>query len=402
MIEEIIRKIAEITGLDTSLRTGAEGGISLYPSSSSVEAFFLDGGSLCSLTIKAKFKGTDPVMLFSEAENACRAADSFEGENFVLRTESYPFMESSNENGMHIITCSFHAKYISESDSDGISLVFVNSDGKSLDFSSGRIRCVSVGGLFAGRSVIVDENCLFDGGEVISERCGVRRITLNAALCGGFAAAEEALSGIFSGDSGRLYFYRHDSACSIGCVIEEIDSDAENGVVFAKLTLLCPYPFFEVTESRCFQICGTDDLWEFDDWEMTEEELTELSSVISESSVFVENDGNYETGCLINVRVLRTVSEIKVVNVGTKEFIGVTGTFSAGDIIEFCTKDGEKSITLLSSYDSSKSEDITSRIKWGSSFFKIAAGGTRLYVVSDSETEGLSAYVTFTERSDGI
>lgn len=401
MTERIIRRLAEVTGLESSLRTEAGGGVALYPAASERAAVFMDGGSLDSLTVRARFKGTEPSMLFKLAESACALADGYSENGFRFEVESRPVMESSNENGMHIVSCRFKAVYMTEG--DGIRVVFANSAGAELDMSCGSIRAVGADGILPYRSVYIDENGDFDGGAMVSERCGTRRIKLRLALCGGFAEAEGRLSEIFGrGGEGILYFYRSGFGKCIGCFAENISSENIGGTDYAVVSLLCPYPFFESVEERSFQICGTEDMIEFDGWELTEGNEMELSSIKAGNSVFAENNGGYETGCVIAAEVMRTVSGLRVVNADTKEFIGVTGSFAPGDIVYFYTEDGEKGIFLSSRYDMSKWEDITSRIVWGSSFFKIAAGGSRIYITSDSGTDGLSAKVTFTERSEGI
>lgn len=43
MTEKIIRRIAEATGLESSLRTEAGGGVALYPAASEKKAEFMDG-----------------------------------------------------------------------------------------------------------------------------------------------------------------------------------------------------------------------------------------------------------------------------------------------------------------------------------------------------------------------
>lgn len=401
MTEKIIRRLAEITGLESSLRTEAGGGAALYPAASEKKADLMDGGSLDSLTVKARFKGTDPSKLFALAESACAAADGYSENGFRIEVESRPVMESSNENGMHIVSCRFKAEYVTEG--DGIKVVYENSAGAELDMSCGSIRAVSADGILPYRSVYIDESGVFDGGAIVSERCGTRRIKLRLALCGGSSEAERQLSEIFGrGGEGKLYFYRGGSGRCIGCFAENISSENSGGTDLAEVSLLCPYPFFESVSDRTFQICGTENMIEFEGWELTEENETELSSIKSGNSVFAENSGGYETGCVIAAEIMRTLSGLRVVNADTKEFIGVRGTFSPGDIVYFRTEDGDKGIFLSSRYDTSKNEDITSRIVWGSSFFKIAPGGSRVYITSEAGTDGLSAQVVFTERSEGF
>ena len=108
------------------------------------------------------------------------------------------------------------------------------------------------------------------------------------------------------------------------------------------------------------------------------------------------------TGCIITAEVLDEVSEIRAVNAGTKEFIGVKGDFSAGDVVIFRCIDGEKGIFLSSIRESAKLEDITHRIIWGSGFWKVAPNGTRVYIRTDKAEENISAHISLKEYSEGF
>jgi hypothetical protein len=392
----------------------ASGGILLYPEAAEAEEGFLDGGRISVIKVRLKLKGTDPKNLFYMAERACRAADSYDGGDFLLETSDYPSMECSNENGMYIVSCRFTAEYytdasnndVSGGSADAMRIVYESPDGEEFDLSGGEMRAVSVDGILPYRSISIDESGIYDGGEVVSERCGTREITVKTALCGGFVSAQKKLSGIFGksgeGTFGRLYFYTGDDGKSIRCIPEKVSATAESGIVYATITFICPYPFFESIESRTFHICGAEDLLEFDDWELTEENGTELSQIKTGNSVFAENDGGYGAGCVITVEFTGKTGDFRVYNADTKEFVGVKGSFGAGDIVYIDTEDGEKGITLSSIYDLSMSEDITFRIEWGSEFFEIASGGSRVYITSADGTDNINADVTFTERSEGI
>ena len=127
-------------------------------------------------------------------------------------------------------------------------------------------------------------------------------------------------------------------------------------------------------------------------------DLAEATQFITDGG----NDGGFDAGCIITAEVLSAVSEIRAVNAGTKEFIGVKENFSAGDIVIFRCIDGEKGIFLSSTQDNAKSEDITHRIIWGSSFFKIAPNGTRIRILTDTVGMNISARIDLKEYSEGF
>lgn len=283
-------------------------------------------------------------------------------------------------------------------------IVYTAASGKSIDLSQGLIRAVSVSGIFPERTLNVEENGTA-GGSVISERRGTRNITVRAALCGDIGRSQAVLSEIFGfSGMGRLLFSDGCKAAEIGCYVKGVTAEAADGTNFAEVGFLCPVPFFEMGggEEVFVQICGTAGKWEFDDWELYEDNETELSEVLSGNSAFVPNGSGFDAGCIITAEVLDEVSEIRAVNAGTKEFIGVKGDFSAGDVVIFRCIDGEKGIFLSSVRESAKLEDITHRIIWGSGFWKVAPNGTRVYIRTDKAEENISAHISLKEYSEGF
>ena len=256
-------------------------------------------------------------------------------------------------------------------------IVYTAASGESIDLSRGLIRAVSVSGIFPERSIDIEESGTV-GGSFVSERRGVRKIKLRTVICGDIGRSHTVISEIFGfSGMGKLTFSDGGKSIGISCYSEGVSAESTDGTNYAELSFLCPNPFFEKSGgSEVFvQLCGSSGVWEFDGWELSEGDETELSAILSGNSAFVPNDGGFETGCIITAEVLSAVSEIRAVNVGTKEFIGVKGDFSAGDIVIFRCIDGEKGIFLSSTQDNAKSEDITHRIIWGSGFFKIAPTG---------------------------
>lgn len=283
-------------------------------------------------------------------------------------------------------------------------IVYTAASGESIDFSRGLIRAVSVSGIFPEKTLVTEESGSF-GGSVVSERRGVRKIKLRAVLCGDIEGLQAALSEVIgSSGTGRLEFSEGEKNAWIGCYSEGITAEVTGGIDYAEMSFLCPNPFFEKGGgSEVFiQICGSSGVWEFDDWELSEDNGTELSVILSGNSAFVPNDGGFESGCIITAEILGPVSEIRAINAGTKEFIGVKGSFSAGDIVIFRCIDGEKGIFLSSVSDEAKLEDITHRIIWGSTFFKIAPNGTRISVKTDTDNTDVTAHIVLKEYSEGF
>lgn len=112
MTERIIKKLGEITGLDTKLRLSEKGGFALYTSGSEAAERFIDGGGVTRQVITLKCRGSEPAALFKAAEDACNAVSEYLGDDICFEVSSPPRFESCSEAGCYIVRCDISAEYI--------------------------------------------------------------------------------------------------------------------------------------------------------------------------------------------------------------------------------------------------------------------------------------------------
>lgn len=99
----------------------------------------------------------------------------------------------------------------------------------------------------------------------------------------------------------------------------------------------------------------------------------------------VENAGDVETGCVITIVALGDVTNPRIANTETGEFIGITDTLAGNDSVVICTIKGQKTITK-------NGENIIDKITAGSTFLQIGIGTNEFTITADSGIE----YVYFT------
>ncbi len=419
MTEKIIRALTEIAGISPTLRLNPKGGASLYPEGSELS----DGCR--TLKIRARFKGENPSAVFGEAERAYSAFSSpscteklKEAGIGVYGTEaSLPAMESCDSSGLYTVSFTVSVKFALSGNSQGgdshggenpastfpLPAEYVGGDGSVISF--GKLFSLdSAEGTEPYASVSAEENAFFDGAEYISSHVGARRITLSVSVKGTGAEERRRLYKAFrTGNEGTLYFRWGENTRKIRCRTEKITMKAETAAQSFKITLLCVNPYFENEESVSYCLCGSADLWEFDCMELPEENVFEFSSLIDRNSTLTVNNGDVAVGCVIRAEIgAPFVRGIKITHKGTKEFIAVSGSFTAGDVVIFDTRDGSKGISLSRKNNSSYLRDITDRIVWGSEFFRIPVGKGRVHIAADGGLNGISASITFTERFEGV
>ena len=102
-----------------------------------------------------------------------------------------------------------------------------------------------------------------------------------------------------------------------------------------------------------------------------------------------ENAGDVETGCLITIIALGEVTNPRIWNTQTGEYIGITDTLAGNDEVVINTIKGQKTITK-------NGANIIDKITAGSTFLQIGIGVNEFTISADSGIE--SVYFTLTYK----
>lgn len=103
----------------------------------------------------------------------------------------------------------------------------------------------------------------------------------------------------------------------------------------------------------------------------------------------IENAGDVETGCVITIVALGTVTNPRIWNTQTGEFIGITDTLAGNDSVIISTIKGQKTITK-------NGVNIIDKIAAGSTFLQIETGQNEFTISADN---GISnVYFTLTYK----
>ena len=136
------------------------------------------------------------------------------------------------------------------------------------------------------------------------------------------------------------------------------------------VSILCPSSYFKSAQEMINEMNSTVEMFHFP-FAITEEEPQPFAYIEQVTISNIENDGDVETGMIIELYATEKVVNPKVFNYKTKEFIGVNFEMQAGDLIEISTSGGNKKITLLR--DSEYSNIFNSRMK-GSTWLTLQDG----------------------------
>ena len=113
----------------------------------------------------------------------------------------------------------------------------------------------------------------------------------------------------------------------------------------------------------------------------------------------VINHGDITTGALIDIMALDTVETPKIYNLGTGEYIIINRTLYEGDEVIINTKQGEKSITLISGGVKS---NIIGDMEQGSTWLQFVPGDNLMSTAANAFPEHMKVTFTLINQYEGV
>ena len=114
----------------------------------------------------------------------------------------------------------------------------------------------------------------------------------------------------------------------------------------ATVTILCPFPYWKQAQEMVDELSDIINRFHFP-FASTEEPQLVMGEINMVNSIYINNNGSAECGMTIELYAIDTVTDPKVYNYITQEFIGLNVSMQAGDLITICTEPGNKTVTLL-------------------------------------------------------
>lgn len=118
----------------------------------------------------------------------------------------------------------------------------------------------------------------------------------------------------------------------------------------AQISIICPQPFFKSIEDNLIEFSSVEPLFEFEFWTEDESNSGEgipFSEIITENEQTIVNNGDVESGLILELHALGTVENPVIYNRETRETFALNFTMQEADTITINTNPGEKSVTLM-------------------------------------------------------
>lgn len=236
-----------------------------------------------------------------------------------------------------------------------------------------------------------------DGADVNSASVNTKKITITLAIN---APAEENRIRLYqffmSKEAIRLYYKNGQRNVYIDGYVQTMPIGFFEKKQVVQIGVLCPNPFFEAKADKIEEFSSVRKMFEFP-FEIEEPiPFSEFEEFIERNVV---NSGDVETGAIFELHAKGEVVNPTIYLTDTNKFFGVNITMKAGDSIIIDTRKRNKKVVLVRD---GITTNIIGKMKDGSSWLVLRAGGNLISTTVEQSPELLVATVEMTNKYGGV
>lgn len=252
----------------------------------------------------------------------------------------------------------------------------------------------------APATINTSEAPLLDGAKYNSSKVNMR--TINVAFAIEYMAAEnrlEVYKVLRPKYPIRLSYKSDVRNVYIDGYVQSIDVSHFEMKQIVTTTILCPFPYFMQAQSMVNEISATIPMFHFP-FASTEAPELIFGEIDPLANIEISNNGSLPCGLIIELYASAAVSNPKIFDYITGDYIGINFTFQVGDVVTIDTRQGEKTITLLRDGVTS---NIFNSLMDGSTWLQLAAGGgVYTYEVGTGLAQNLSVTINHFDLFEGV
>ena len=229
-------------------------------------------------------------------------------------------------------------------------LILENEYGNTLNFGMGSPYTISeIEGLSPPNANInLSETALIDGQRYNSSKVEIR--TINIAFAIEYSAEKNRLNvyDILHVKKPVTVYYKSDlrDVFIEGCV-SKLDVTHFEMKQIVTIEIVCPAPYFKSAQEVVNELSTIINSFHFPFFGTTAPDNIVFGYIQKQSNVTVKNSGEINVGMIITLYARGEVSNPKIFNYETGDFIGLNYTMQTADLITINTMAGEKTVTLL-------------------------------------------------------
>ncbi|RRC92718.1 phage tail family protein [Erysipelotrichaceae bacterium OH741_COT-311] len=204
----------------------------------------------------------------------------------------------------------------------------------------------------------------------------------------------------------KINYWHHQ--VQIDCLVQDFDEEEYTSfydLLSFRLELKCPHPFFKSLDSFGKNIAeNTANFYfplAFAEVADTKHEKKKVFSFKTFSDVVtLQNDGDVDVGMIIELTAENgTVTNPKITNSETKQFIECIVEMQKGDVLIFNTNVGHKSIKLKRGDEIT---NVSNKINKQSTYFRLGLGQTKISYDASLNKTNLSVRIFFNPEYLGV
>lgn len=281
-------------------------------------------------------------------------------------------------------------------------LVLENKNGDQLTFGMGSpFTITDVQGLNPPDATInTSQIALIDGAKFNSAKINMRQINIAFAI--EYSAVYNRINVykvLKSKQWVRMYYTGDQRDVYIDGYIQSIDISYFDMKQVVTCSILCPSPYLKSAQVIVDELKSIVNAFHFP-FSSTETPQIVFGYFSNDVGVIVENQGDVECGMIIELYARSAISNPKVYNYITQDFIGINYTFQSADLITIDTRKGERSVTLLRN---GVETNLFNYVMQGSTWLQLEAqGSTFVYEVGEGSLGDLMVSFKHSNLYEGV
>ena len=228
-------------------------------------------------------------------------------------------------------------------------MIFENKKGEQLHFGAGYpYTIMDFSGLNPPDATInTSTTALMDGGIYNSSKLNMRSMNIAFAI---EENAEENRLAVYKVVQNkmpiRVYFQSDKLDIFIDGYVESCSPTYWGKKNIVTVSILCPFPYFKSAQEMINEFSALTNMFHFP-FASTEEPELVMGSIDPMTAIDIINDGSAPCGITFTLYARRNLTNPKIINYNTGEFLELKLQMLAGDEITITTGQGNKTITLL-------------------------------------------------------
>lgn len=295
-------------------------------------------------------------------------------------------------------------------------LILENEKGSQLTFNQigGAYQITDIDGLNPPAATInTSEVALMDGQKFNSSKLQMRQLQIAFAIQPPAEINRIAIYDVVKTKQWLKILYSNNSRdVFIEGYVQSLVIDYFASKQIATLVVLCPQPYWNGAQSVVSELSQIADMFHFpfaalaEPEEAEPDEYTEYNRQLMfgyvdvTSNVEITNDGDVATGIIIELQALDAISNPKIIDYVTNDFIGLNYTMQAGDVITIDTRAGHKTVTLTRN---AQQTNLFNYLMKNSTWLQLDySGGVYIYEVGSGLAGNLAVYITHYNQYEGV